>query len=53
MMGYRDPNDNDPEREAEYWDMILHDFGVDEYFRQREEQHPPKPDEEVEDEHGE
>ena len=35
MMGYRDPNDNDPEREAEYWDMILHDFGVDEYFRQR------------------
>ena len=35
MMGYRDPNDNDDELEADRWDMILHDFGVAAYFQER------------------
>ena len=35
MMGFRDPNDNEAEDEAEYWDMVLHDFGVQAYFELR------------------
>lgn len=35
MMGYRDPNDNDDEREAERWDTVLHDFGVRAYIHER------------------
>ncbi len=35
MMRHRDPNDNDAEREAEYWDMVLRDFGVAAYIAER------------------
>ncbi len=38
MMGYRDPNDNEAEGVAEYWDMVLKDFGVSEYVRIRYEE---------------
>ena len=37
MMGYRDPNDNEAEDVAAYWDMVLLDFGLAEYVAQRYE----------------
>ena len=35
MGGYRDPNDNDDELEADRWDTVLRDFGVATYFQER------------------